>query len=1111
MLDEGQISLSDIKELQDNSMFDSGVAITKSDSVSLGNTKQNKTTNVSNDELTKMLQTRMNNVSVNLSKAKDENGIIGKLWGGFKNLTGIGASSNKVSDSMKEEVELLKKGDDIKKNFEKLTGEKYSSENLAKFEKGEIKLKSEKALDGYKEGQEMAVDITGDLVSGMSAYLLYTLAIASAPVTGGASIPLGFGLATGTGAVVKSGVKFLDAMTGGRKYDSFGRDIVTGGFSGLLGPLTGGIGGAVGKTSAKVLGLQAVKQVGKETIEEGAKTGIMQGAKSILMNPTGYKYIGESAIKKGIAYGTEMAADGALAGGIDNAFRTAYDGGSADDVLNAAGQGALGGLILSPIIGGAMKYTGSKIGGAESRIRTNYDKAKAASKNIPVVENPDVELAKQFGQIMKEAEAYLASTKTKGSNIIDSASDRLTTLSGDVSSILQNAGDVNVLLKNIADENLKSINKILEDFANGKDVSEEIAKLSKKGISISDVLNEKLGDLSKQLEEQIQYFQRVNEALSPTVKDGAELAQETFGYATDIAQQAITEAKKIPDTSAFKMLGNLPDRASRTYKTLRTEALKLDDAALSAQKKILSGDIEGGLTELRKYYQSVDLFNKKIEEEITSMSSSAARSGLDESAQILAERLNRLTTSDGFNKLSSEQQIQALTENANILFAKFAQTFSSDKSLPKEVTNVLKQFTSNCTVSRNMNQAQVLADELYGTGKYQLIKSFGAGTIGETYLAKNPEGKEVVIKMLKDGVTPEKFKQDREMFTRYINEFVEDATDKEYKLNLINSMFDAWDRELNFGLEAQGAKNMADGAKRYRVAQTLEVGSKDGRNISLVMEKADGVPLDKLLKMIQLYKTNPSEYLTKYAKEIEQYPVLKEPNKWMGDVGVAYQLAQNEQALFVSQSGSRTIHGDPHAGNIFVDFNASTGKPEIVYIDTGNVINRTNAETIKDIGLSMNMMFGNSRGIAESMLEGATLPKGANKNEIADKVAQMLDDRLYKANVNLKNTQYTQTVISDIMKELNIIPDSNNSNLMKATIQRVETARAIRDVCGFNGNDKILNIKELGRAMIQAFKTNPKEAWQTLKPIIKWALQNKDQAMITFFQMIIKNAQVQSA
>ena len=104
-----------------------------------------------------------------------------------------------------------------------------------------------------------------------------------------------------------------------------------------------------------------------------------------------------------------------------------------------------------------------------------------------------------------------------------------------------------------------------------------------------------------------------------------------------------------------------------------------------------------------------------------------------------------------------------------------------------------------------------------------------------------------------------------------------------------------------------------------------------------------------------------------------------------------YTKNQNEQSMFISSSGEKTIHADPHGGNVFVSFDAETQTPKITYIDTGNVITRTNSEILSDISLSLNMLIGNSEGIAASLLDGATLPTGSTKDEMVQKVAQLLD------------------------------------------------------------------------------------------------------------------------
>ncbi len=361
--------------------------------------------------LNETLESRINNVTKDLSKAEDSNGFIGKTWSGFKNLTGIGDSSDKVREQQELEQKLLTQFNNNEqtraKTFKDLTGVDYTQENIEKFIKGEIKLKSETALQGYNEGQEMAVDVGADIVSGIASVGIYAAAVAATPFTGGASIAVGIGAATASGAAIKAGLKGADAASAGREYSlkDAGHDAVTGAFSGALAPVTGGMGGAVGKTVATKLGIQAVKQVGKEVAEEAAvqtakeagkelaldtakqlakQTGkeiaaetTQQTAKeaaaetakqlgkesftTMMQNPTGYQYIGGNVLKRGTAMSAEMATDGAVGGAVDNAFRTAYDGGTLEEVANSAVEGFVGGAIMSPLIGGGMKAAG-KVG-----------------------------------------------------------------------------------------------------------------------------------------------------------------------------------------------------------------------------------------------------------------------------------------------------------------------------------------------------------------------------------------------------------------------------------------------------------------------------------------------------------------------------------------------------------------------------------------------------------------------------------------------------------------------------------------------------------------------------------------------------------------------------
>lgn len=313
---------------------------------------------------------KLNNQEKKLNKIKKEQGFIGKSWDWLKNKTEIGDGSDKAQHQINEERELLKqlRQPNSKINpeqFEKITGQKFTKANLEKFKKGEFS-QAAKKIEGYKEGQEMAVDVVADVASGITSFGVYSLAVAASPFTGGASIAVGVAVAAGVGAAVKTGVKAADAYSGGRKYtlDDAKKDSATGAVSGILAPVTSGFGGAVGKTVATKLGLQTVKTVGKEIAEDVVENGFKQTLKTSLMNPGAFKFVGEGVGKKTLAYGSEVLADGVINGGIDNGFRTAVNGGSLLDVAKASGEGAL----FAPLVGLGMKGTGFALGKATSLV-----------------------------------------------------------------------------------------------------------------------------------------------------------------------------------------------------------------------------------------------------------------------------------------------------------------------------------------------------------------------------------------------------------------------------------------------------------------------------------------------------------------------------------------------------------------------------------------------------------------------------------------------------------------------------------------------------------------------------------------------------------------------
>lgn len=379
------------------------------------------------EQLKTALTARLDAVKTNIETAEKSNGFLGSMWSGFKNLTGIGDSSDKVREQQKADIKALQ-GGNIAEAFKQITGLDYTVENVNKFLNNEVQTKSETALNGYTEGQDMASDVIADMVSGIAAVAIYTAAVAAAPFTGGASIAVGVAAAGVSAAAIKTGIKYADAKSGGRGYtaDNLKKDLVTGAFSGVLAPITGGMGGAVGKTVATKVGIQAVKQVGKEVAEEAAEQTAKGLAKTMLTNPTGYEYVGGTFVKRGLAFAAETATDGAVGGAVDNAFRTAYDGGSLEDVGDATIQGFVGGAIMSPIVGGGMKFAGK---GAQKIFGKNDISIDAEGNRVRVNEDGTVvkvdadgneilsEKLKSFSKIMEDKELL----KTRLKELFESA------------------------------------------------------------------------------------------------------------------------------------------------------------------------------------------------------------------------------------------------------------------------------------------------------------------------------------------------------------------------------------------------------------------------------------------------------------------------------------------------------------------------------------------------------------------------------------------------------------------------------------------------------------------------------------------------------------------
>ena len=297
---------------------------------------QNKQTTIpkqiSYDEFT---SNNKSDLRKDFEETKKQQGIIGKAWDGIKNIFGMKSGSKHIEEVIKQ-AELGK----------------ISTEE------------AQEALNKYKEGQKTCIDVVADLASGILAVGAFALAVP----TGGASLAVGLGLATAVGAGVKVGIKAGDAITTGKEYK--GKDLLydtlTGGINGLLAPITNGLGNTVTKTIGKKLGLKIIQEGAEEAVEQAIKLGFKQTAKNIVLNQT-IDVAGGTIGKRALALGAGMAVDGALGGASDNMLRAGLNG---ENIIEAGIQGAIGGAIMSPVIGGGFRVASNAGKALNNKITT---------------------------------------------------------------------------------------------------------------------------------------------------------------------------------------------------------------------------------------------------------------------------------------------------------------------------------------------------------------------------------------------------------------------------------------------------------------------------------------------------------------------------------------------------------------------------------------------------------------------------------------------------------------------------------------------------------------------------------------------------------------------
>ncbi len=449
-----------------------------------------------------------------------------------------------------------------------------------------------------------------------------------------------------------------------------------------------------------------------------------------------------------------------------------------------------------------------------------------------------------------------------------------------------------------------------------------------------------------------------------------------------------------------------------------------------------------------------------------------------------------------------EDILKVLIEAHGIGATKLSQIISGDakvmgqiqKKYPK-LAEAIKKTQSQCSASRTIQEAQEFLTKSFPDKGYVIEKELSAGSIGATYLIKKPDGTTAVLKMLKKGVDKEELEMEQILIEKLLKSLGSKDVDFKKYNKTIKEIYKDWAKELDFGIEFKNNQRLSSNANRYTVAKITDI-SEDASCI--IMDKARGIQMNKLMEILKDYKSNPAEFNIKYAKEITENPWLKNPQKVIDELPKTIAKTFDEQFLFIKKDGNSYMHGDPHMGNFFI-YADEKGNLIPEFIDTGNCIVRNGHEIKKDLRFFIDYFVGNSKGIAKYFVEQCDFA-GKNKEELIEKVAKDIQENIFGRLQNITKFQEIESNINIILGKNGLEMTPEKATTMKAQLQFFTTISQIGKLSGQGFDVKTLmgDVPNAIWSMIKA-GVNP---YSIIKEAIKFFFKDSKQAVMTATQFI---------
>ena len=495
--------------------------------------------------------------------------------------------------------------------------------------------------------------------------------------------------------------------------------------------------------------------------------------------------------------------------------------------------------------------------------------------------------------------------------------------------------------------------------------------------------------------------------------------------------------------------------------------------------------------------------------------------GVTESAYVQLKRtlLDSPNISSICNEWISDEEKIVRISKENIFAIKFLQISDT------EVGKILKE---NCPPTRTITEANQLINELLNSQDYQLTKCLGVGTIAETYLAKDKSGKEVCIKILKEGITREKILQDKEKFIKLITNGIPEeklSNEQKYLKKNIENLAESILNEVDFENEAKAALELAKVTRQANLVKPIRV-----KNNVYIMEKAPGISLSTLNSYVEKkcslkshernLPKNPAcsqiieslkqeiENLKKKSPDFEDFDFSQEDLK---KLLYSYIDIITEQFVKIDRNG-KIIHGDIHPGNIFIDLNVLKGKDKrkklFTLIDTGNTINMTREQAIRARRLTTYIQKSNYKDIAKMITEDALLPPNLTIAEARKLVEKDLKEIFFNPRYALgKLTNEKIFDLTDcILRKYDIIPNNTHLTYNKSkssafdSLIKLINALNLEQIESADCKTRFGKIKTAGNEVVEAFRIMAKYTSSTKIQEIKNLLKMTPKEILEYIR-----------